>query len=503
MRKSVSVLMSMLLVGTIAAGCSKGADSKVSETTKASTPQKEVVLKLWGGNDFLKGDDSPGGQMVKEFNEKNKGKIKVEIRYMPWAEFNTAMQAAFTSQDMPDLFALPQNMDLRQVIEAKWVRPLDGLVSDNWKKQFYPGSFSDGVNVIGGKTYSWPITGPELQQMLYINKDVLKKAGMDPEKAPETWDELRTMSKAVADKGKGDVFGLVFAGGQNNYLTNAVKGFAAGVSTQDAGGYNYKTGKYTFSTQAFTDSIKLLMDMKKDGSILPSSYTLKSAEAGVLFGSGKAAFLLDGRWRMWQIKRDTPDTNFGIAALPTPDGKPAMNGYITANYTSGFVVSATSKNTEAIGTFIEEGLASQSFYEKYMKSGVALTPFAKLNDNKSLYPYPEYATFVKLHQDLLRVRPEFSVRNPEAAKVIAEVGGADQPNVKPTMNDILQMLLTGAQKDADSLLKQYDEKLNKGLQDGINKMKQGGAKITPEEFIFPNWDPSKDYTDNDYKALKK
>ncbi|WP_248926206.1 ABC transporter substrate-binding protein [Paenibacillus hamazuiensis] len=504
-KATASALAAFMLASAALAGCTGGSgDGKPgSESGSAGKlGEKEAVIRVWGPHDFMKGDESPGQMMVKAFNEKNKGKIRVEMKYMPWAEYNTAIQAAVTSNDLPDIFNLPQNIDFQQVLSSKWIRPLDGIVSDAWRKQFYNGAFAEGVNVIGGKTYTWPIFGPQLNQLLYYNKDVLKNAGLDPDKPPKTWDELRSMAKTVTEKGKGDVFGVVFALAENGYATNTVTGFAAGINNLESGGFNYKTGTYTYDSKAISDSVKLILDLKKDGSILPSSYNLKHPEAGALFGQGKAAFLFDGRWRMWLIKRDTPDAKYGMAALPTPAGEPMIMHHTLAN-NGGFMVSASTKYPEAVGKFIEEGLASELFYEGFMKSGVGLSPIEKLNADKSKYPYPEYEVFAKLHKDVLRLRPDPAVRNPEATKVLVEIGGMGQPKIKPSFNELLQAIIMGAEKDPDSALRAYNEKMAKGFKDGLEKVKQSGAKVDASDFSFPNWDPKKDYTDQDYAALKK
>jgi multiple sugar transport system substrate-binding protein len=497
-KKSILALMMVAALGVTSVGCSQEQPASMDKGKEGS--QKEVVIKVWGASDFLKGDDSPGQQTVKEFNEKYKGKIRVEARYMPWTEFNTAIQAGVSSNELPDVFQTPQNMDIRTIAASGWIRPYEGIVSDNWKKQFYPGSFAEGINVIGGKTYAWPITGPELDYMLYYNKEVLQKSGLDPEKPPKTWDELQEMAKTVTAKGKGDIFGLVFGGADNDF-TRAAQGLAGGISPEDAGTFNYKTGKFTFDSKAITDAIKYMLTLKADGSILPSSYTMKETESGVMFGEGKAAFLIMSRFKMWHIKRDTPNAKFGLAMVPTPDGKPPKYYYTLAK-PAGYMIWAKTKHPEEAGKFIEEGLASSAFYNKYIKSGVALSPIESLNKNKTLYPYPEYETFVKLHNDLLLQRPDSALRNPETEKVITELGAFSQPKIKPGFKDIMQSLMTGAQKDVDGLMKSYNEKMNKGLNDAVEKAKQAGAKVSMNDFIFPNWDLNKDYTEKDYKDLK-
>ncbi|CAG7623135.1 hypothetical protein PAESOLCIP111_02486 [Paenibacillus solanacearum] len=484
----------------IAAGCSGSADGNGA----AAGDGKEALITLWGLSDFLKGDESPGQQMVKEFNEKYKGKIRVEARFMPAAEYNTAIQAAISSGDMPDIYQTPSSSDIRAFVANGHVLPFDGLVSDGWKNRFFPGSFVEGVNVIDGKTYSWPLTGPQLGSILYYNKDVLKQAGLDPEKPPKTWDELRDMSKTITAKGKGDVYGVVFGGGESggsSGVVNFVNALAAGVSPEVAGGFNYKSGQYAYDSKATLDSFDFLLKLKQDGSILPSSFTLKGAEAGILFGQGKAAFLIDGRARMWIVKRDTPEASFGLAQVPTPDGSKPTYYYVPVNPT-GYMISSKTKYPKEVGIFLENGFTAPMFYERYLKSGVALTPIDSINNNKALYPYPEFNTFMQLHKDLLRVRPDYAVRNAQTAKVIVELGSLDQPKVKPGFNDILQSVLSGAQKDAAGSLKAYNDKLNKGLEEAVTKVKAAGGSVSLNDFKFPNWDPKKDYTADDYKALK-
>ncbi|ULL16574.1 extracellular solute-binding protein [Paenibacillus sp. H1-7] len=484
----------------VTAGCSDTSDLG----SQTAGDGKEAVLTVWGLSDFLKGEESPGQQMVNEFNEKYKGQIRVEARYMPAAEYNTAIQAAIASNDLPDIYQTPSSSDIRTFVANGHVLPFDGLVSDSWKSRFFEGSFVEGVNVIDGKTYSWPLTGPQLGSILYYNKDVLKQTGLDPEKPPKTWDELIEMARTVTAKGKGDVFGVVFGGGEsggNSGVVNFVNALAAGASPEAAGGFNYKTGKYAYDSKATLDSFNLLLKLKQDGSILPSSFTLKGAEAGIMFGQGKAAFLIDGRARMWIVKRDTPDAKFGLAQVPTPDGSKPTYYYVPVN-PSGYMISSKTKHPKEVGIFLENGFTAPIFYERYLKSGVALTPIESINNNKSLYPYPEFNTFMQLHKDLLRVRPDYAVKNAQTAKVVVELGTLDQPKVKPGFNDILQSVLSGTQKDAAGLLKAYNDKLNKGLEEAVNKVKASGGNVSPDDFKFPNWDPKKDYTGDDYKALK-
>jgi len=502
----VSVLMVCVL---FLAGCNAGTTGNpaTEPSTTDAGGNEEVVLTFWAAGDWLKGEDSPGQQTIKEFNEKYAGKIKVEGKYAPWSEHNTAIQAAFTSNDLPDLFHMPLGSDINKMVSQKMIQPLDGLVSDQWYGKFYDGSFVEGLNVVGGKTYTYPLSGPQLDSMLYYNKDVMKAAGLNPDQPPRTWDELRSMAKTVTDQGKGDIFGLVYGGGDVGYTLRLVGGLVSsadptqGVVLTD-GGLNLKKGQYTLTDPAWGEAIHLVLSMKEDGSILPSSYSLKHSEAGVLFGQGKAAFMIDGRWRMWQTKRDTPDASFGMSHVPSKVGNTPHVGYQLAPRAASIVVSATTKHPKEVGIFLEEAFAAEPFYKRYLASGVALSPLPVINEDKNNYPYPEFESFAQIHDQVLRISPNPLVRNPRFTGVTEEIGGFNQSKVKPTLDEVLQMIMTGAEKNPGAILEDLNDKLNAGLSEGIKKVKASGVDVSHDDLIFPNWDPAKDYTPQDYKALK-
>jgi multiple sugar transport system substrate-binding protein len=211
--------------------------------------------------------------------------------------------------------------------------------------------------------------------------------------------------------------------------------------------------------------------------------------------------ILAARWQLWQLMRDHPDVNLDMAPVPSKTGDKSMFNTFMAT-PEGFVVSSDSKHLDAVGKLIEEAVASPDFYKIYMQKGIALTPMPAVNQDKSNHPWPEFASFVALHEDLMRISPSTAVRNPETAKVYAELGNTDQPKIKPNIGEIVQMYLMGKENDIDGALKSYNEKMNSGLKEAIDKLKQSGVEVSHNDFVFPNWDPYKDYTPEDYKVLE-
>jgi sn-glycerol 3-phosphate transport system substrate-binding protein len=67
---------------------------------------------------------------------------------------------------------------------------------------FYPALMANGQ--IEGKTWGVPFQRSTI--VAYYNKDMFREAGLDPEKAPTTWDEMVEMGKALT---KDDTYGLM------------------------------------------------------------------------------------------------------------------------------------------------------------------------------------------------------------------------------------------------------------------------------------------------------
>jgi multiple sugar transport system substrate-binding protein len=493
-RKSATIAAALALT-TALAGCSGGNQANNESATKGAESNKEVVLRVWSADSTFEGESSPGQQIVKVFNEKNKGKIRVEAKYSPWESHNTAVQAAFASGDEPDLFQLPLGSQISDYVSKKLVQPISGLVSDQWSSKFYDGSFLEGINKFDGKIYSWPTTGPSLSYMLFYNKDVLKNAGLEP-RAPKTWDELREMAKKVTAQGKGDVYGVAFGGGTPARFTQlVVAGFAVGASKGESpfDGFNFIEGKYDLGSKPWVDSVNFLLNIKKDGSILPSSFMLKTTEAEALFAEGKAAFLLNGRWGLSNVKKLNPNLNFGSAYTPTPDGSTPKYGYTLALPERSYVISKNSKHAAEVGKFIEEAIASKEFYNLYMKQGISLTPMPEVNADESNYPYPELKEFVKVHNDAWVLGPDPVARNPELVPVSTKIGGLVQDKMKPNTGEVLQMILNGKATNVEATLKEHSDKLNKNLEDAVNKAKADGAKVDMKDFQFSNWDGKSTY----------
>ena len=120
-------------------------------------------------------------------------------------------------------------------------------------------------NTFAGKLYSFPFN--KSVQVLYYNKTMFKAVGLDPEKPPRTFKELREYCQKIVDYYKNDgterklhIYGYGCAGPNNWSYLNRIKANKGYIVKRDTDGL-LKCG---FNEPASIESLKFLQDMLKD-----------------------------------------------------------------------------------------------------------------------------------------------------------------------------------------------------------------------------------------------
>ncbi|MGA8421598.1 MAG: extracellular solute-binding protein, partial [Pseudolabrys sp.] len=124
-----------------------------------------------------------------DFEKENPG-IKIKAIYAGTYQ-DTLVKAltAFKSGEPPDVAVL-LSTDMFTLIDEDAVMPFDPLLQSDadkaWAKSFYPAFMENSQT--GGKTWGIPFQRSTI--VMYWNKDAFKAAGLNPDKAPDNWDEL-------------------------------------------------------------------------------------------------------------------------------------------------------------------------------------------------------------------------------------------------------------------------------------------------------------------------
>jgi len=176
------------------------------------------------------------------------------------------------------------------------------------------------------------------------NKDLYKKAGLDPEKAPATWEEITANAEKIRKLGD-DTYGFYFSGGGCGgcmIFTFTPLTWGAGADILSADG---KTA--TLDTPQMRKAVDYYRDMvKKD--LVPASAASDNGANFLSFTNGKIGQQSLGAFAIGTLVTEHPDIDFGVTLIPGVDGKPS-------SFAGGdnFVITKGTKKIDAVKEFLE------------------------------------------------------------------------------------------------------------------------------------------------------
>jgi multiple sugar transport system substrate-binding protein len=424
---------------------------------------------------------------------------------LPWQEIAQVLPLGVRNGNAQDAICLPLNMSPGLAVTSGWVQPLDGLIPDlaAWKAKFPPGAFLEGLTDFDGKTYGLPYTSGKVTSVhVLFNRKYMTDAGYDPEKTPLTWTTFRDAAKKITAAGKGSHYGLIIGGAQINRWQDITRAIAqmAGAPTGSNSFYSdvdFRTGELQYTTDAYIGAVELLLAVKSDGSVFPGVMGLTAPQARAFMPQGVSGMILQGPWNVPQWESQNPTFDFGISQPPNPDKGPVypVIAQSVAAASNTMFIFAKAKNPmiaadvfHYLGT--EDGQVAWGSLD-----GPADPPvFPSAIDKATMSPRSK--AILNMSNQIIKVGPNPLVRNPDLGQVI-KVYKEPTPSFAATV----QGLFTGQIQNVKQAMQTLQDATNKQIDAAFAQAKAGGAKVSRDDMVFKNWDPMKDYTDADYKAL--
>jgi sn-glycerol 3-phosphate transport system substrate-binding protein len=173
-----------------------------------------AVLAAAGGAAFAQGTvEVPffypvavGGPITKiidgfaaDFEKENSG-IKLRPIYSGSYQESIAKALTAVKSGDPPVTSILLSTDMYTLIDEDAIVPFDDLVKTAedraWLKSFYPAFMENSQT--GGKT--WGIPFQRSTVVLYYNKEAFKEAGLDPNRAPGTWQEMADYAQKLTKR---------------------------------------------------------------------------------------------------------------------------------------------------------------------------------------------------------------------------------------------------------------------------------------------------------------
>lgn len=334
LRTVMKKVLSVALTGAMAFSLAACGSKEKAEDSKGGD-EKGVTLEFqqWWGVELPEGALD---EICQKFTDDTG--IKIELLSNPYADTKTQIAAGAAAGTMADVVGL----------DGSWVYDFakQGSISNLTKlmeKDGYDVSqLSDQIKY-EGNTYMIPVVN--FAYPLYVNMDILKKAGV--EKVPTTWTEFMDACEKITSKTDAAAYAIPLSSEAPNGIQNQFMSWvwASGGSMLNEGKPGLKGNE---TVKAVTDLFK---EMSEKGYLAKGVNAMKEQDMVNEFQNGRLAFMVDRISHLTLIKEEAPDLNFDYAPMPVKDGYAEKSGLDVANW--GIGIASNCEHQEEAMKFVE------------------------------------------------------------------------------------------------------------------------------------------------------
>lgn len=413
-------LKRLMAAATVAATLAFTAACGSGDTDASGGPVTLEFAQWWGA-------ELPPGEfdkIVSDFTAQNPD-ITVKLLSAPYASTKQQLITGAASQTLPDVVGL-DGAWVNDFADQGAITDLSALMTD---ANYDTSQLASQVQVQGA-TYMIPVVN--FVYPLFVNTDLLAKAGVT--EVPSTRTQFLDAAKKISAIG-GEVKGwaLPLDTAVPNGVQNDVMSWLWA-----SGGTMLQDGRPNLTSPAVKSTVEYVKSLNDAGVIAPGSLTMKEQDKVEKFTNGQVGMMIDSLAHINLIKKNKPDLNFEVAAVPAEDGYTGERGIPYASWGIG-ISDSTEHKAEAF---------------KFVQYLLSKDVNAKLATIANGFPGNKNAT------------PDFSGGDPRFATAFdiyqqgypanEFVGLPKSEDLMRTFDEQLQLVLTGGATVDDALAASQD-----------------------------------------------
>jgi len=303
-KKGSATLVALCLTAVAACG---GGGGGGGEATTATGP-----IKIWLSNNP---DELAWGKaMVKAWNSKNADQ-KITAQEIPAGKTSEeTIAAAITAGNAPCLVFNTAPVAVPQFQKQGGLVALDSFEGGAAYVEERTGDAAQQYKSADGKYYQLPWKSNPV--MIFFNKDLMKKAGVDPESPPlATYDEFVDTSEKIVSSGTAEA--AIWPAPSGEFFQSWFD-FYPLFAAESEGEQLVADSEAQFDSEAGIAAADFWARMYEEG------LSKKEAYNGDSFADGKAAMAIVGPWAI-AVYGDA--VNWGVAPVPTSSGTAPEDTY--------------------------------------------------------------------------------------------------------------------------------------------------------------------------------
>jgi multiple sugar transport system substrate-binding protein len=197
MKRFLTPAIALIAAGAALAGCGSAATDGGETTSAAADAQPASSIEaVYTYDQFF---TAPLSQLTDELSRREGIDTKLVLAGENYEDAFARIQNDLAAGNPPDLAMVGLNR-LQPLVDAGVVTPLDDLVANDPDFDIgqYDERFLDTMR-LDGRLYGLPYAVSTA--ILYVNADVFRRAGLDPEQPPQTWEEVAQAAQQIVDRG--------------------------------------------------------------------------------------------------------------------------------------------------------------------------------------------------------------------------------------------------------------------------------------------------------------
>ena len=303
---------------------------------------EKTTLTLWVGSWICQ--DIPGEdqayRLEKEF-EAEYPNVDVKVVSVPWVGMLDKFMLAARTGDLPDLMCTESFLGWTQLFASYGhMMDLTDLMKETGENTFFSAVLEG--QLYEGRYYSIPYRNST--RAFVYNKDMFEAAGLDPDKPPQTWAQVRENAlKLTKDKnGDGVIDQWGFGYPTARFTTVAPEYVRAVMRSWGADILNKDMTQCTIDTPEAIEAIRFYTDLvTKDKVVTPDIINYSDDDDWQSFGNQAQAMAMVGPWAVETYDKSYPDVNYGVTTIPSnEEGVTGQFGLVHM----GWMVSAHTKH---------------------------------------------------------------------------------------------------------------------------------------------------------------
>lgn len=307
---------------------------------------------------------------------------KITLTVIPDNQMVSKLATGVSAGDVPDLISFDL-IYMPDFMRAGFLTDITDAMKGDANLTRVAKAFSD-LATYKGRLYGTGFT-PDVSILIY-NKDLFKKAGLDPNQPPKTLAQIHEYAKKIHALGP-DTYGFYFSGSCPgcNIFTMSPLMVASGAKILPA-----SAGDEPLAGTGVKEVLQVYRDMWAEGLIPKSAQSDGGSNFVATFKTGKVGIQGAGGFIIADLKKEVPNLDFGVAFLP------GVKAGQASAFVGGDVVAIPkgSKHAALALQFVKWELSDEAQLEGLAKNNI-LPSRVDLANNKYFQAEPRVVTTAK------------------------------------------------------------------------------------------------------------